>query len=231
MSECKKTCGNCAGRIESILSKDRCDMTRNTIENYSNTCNHWEPNRETEIVMQKYELKSLRQERDELQAQVAEYEQLNMMQLEAGARAAKLYNEKHGTDIGQLDLARGMGFLMEQNDELQAQVKEREREIEQIEVKCCACHAGHIAQVAVLRGSLETATDYLYNPFEPDNQCAQYKNIKNILQTTPSEAAERVQKLAELLQDAVSETENAERLSKGFCSAAKAALSEWRRDK
>ena len=71
MSECKKTCGNCAGRIESILSKDRCDMTRNTIENYSNTCNHWEPNRETEIVMQKYELKSLRQERDELKAQVA----------------------------------------------------------------------------------------------------------------------------------------------------------------
>ena len=87
------------------------------------------------------------------------------------------------------------------------------------------------AQVAVLRGALETATDYMYNPFEPDNQCAQYKNIKNILQTTPAEAAERVQKLAELLQDAVSETENAERLSKGFCSAAKAALSEWRRDK
>ena len=71
MSECKKTCGNCAGRIESILSKDRCDMTRNTIENYSHTCNHWEPNRETEIVMQKYELKSLRQERDALQAHVA----------------------------------------------------------------------------------------------------------------------------------------------------------------
>lgn len=71
MSECKKTCGNCAGRIESILSKDRCDMTRNTIENYSNTCNHWEPNRETEIVMQKDELKSLRQERDSLQEQVA----------------------------------------------------------------------------------------------------------------------------------------------------------------
>ena len=120
MSECKKTCGNCAGRIESILSKDRCDMTRNTIENYSNTCNHWEPNRETEIVMQKDELKSLRQERDSLQA-----------------------------------------------------------------------------QVAVLRGALETATDYLYNPFEPDNQCAQYKNIKNILPTTPAEGAERVQKLAE----------------------------------
>ena len=56
------------------------------------------------------------------------------------------------------------------------------------------------AQVAVLRGALETATDYLYNPFEPDNQCAQYKNIKNILQTTPAEAAERVQKLVETLE-------------------------------
>ena len=86
-------------------------------------------------------------------------------------------------------------------------------------------------QVAVLRGAMETAVDYLYNPFEPENQCAQYKSIKNTLETTPSEASERVQKLAELLQDAVSETENAERLSEGFCSAAKAALSEWRRDK
>ena len=71
MSECKKTCGNCAGRIESILSKDRCDMTNNPIEDYSSTCDNWEPNRETEIVMQKDELKSLRQERDELQEQVA----------------------------------------------------------------------------------------------------------------------------------------------------------------
>ena len=61
-------------------------------------------------------------ERDELKAQLEEYEQLNMMQLEAGARAANLYNEKHGTDIWQLDLARGTVFLMEQNDELQAQV-------------------------------------------------------------------------------------------------------------
>ena len=213
MSECKKTCGNCAGRIESILSKDRCDMTRNTIENYSNTCNHWEPNRETEIVMQKYELKSLRQERDELQAQVAEYEQLNMMQLEAGARAAKLYNEKHGTDIGQLDLARGMVFLMEQNDELRA-------------------------QVAVLRGALETATDYMYNPFEPDNQCAQYKNIKNILQTTPAEAAERVKKLVEALEEVekMGTYKNADFTSEDsqeepWAVIAGNALSEWRRDK
>ena len=217
MSECKKTCGNCAGRIKSILSKDRCDMTRNTIENYSNTCNHWEPNRETEIVMQKYELKSLRQERDELQAQVAEYEQLNMMQLEAGARAAKLYNEKHGTDIGQLDLARGMVFLMEQNDELQAQVKEREREIEQIEVKCCACHAGHIAQVAVLRGALRWYEDSVSDcpkcggsGLIDDNQlwtCSECNGsgsaghkAKKALSATPAEAAERVNALVMALE-------------------------------
>ena len=148
MSECKKTCGNCAGLIRSVLSKDRCDITRNTIENYSSTCKDWEPNRDTEVVMQKDELKSLRKERDELQAQV----------------------------------------------------KERELAIEKVEAKCCQCHVEHVAQVAVLRGALETATDYMYNPFEPDNQCAQYKNIKNILQTTPAEAAERVNALVMALE-------------------------------
>ena len=181
MSECKKTCGNCAGRIESILSKDRCDMTRNTIENYSNTCNHWEPNRETKVVMQKDELKALRKERDELQAQV----------------------------------------------------KERELDIERIEAKCCQCHVEHAAQMAVLRGALEeinkVSTEQGLSML--DGACKVDKLACDALETTPSEASERVQKLAELLQDAVSETENAERLSKGFCSAAKAALSEWRRDK
>ena len=163
MSECKKTCGNCAGRIESILSKDRCDMTRNTIENYSNTCNHWEPNRETEIVMQKDELKTLRQERDELQA-----------------------------------------------------------------------------QVAVLRGALERARKGFVNlidlnllpseEYEKDaNKIAQH--CFEALADTPSDAAERVQKIVELLQDAVCETENGERLSRGFCSIARGALAEWRRDK
>ena len=165
MSECKKTCGNCAGRIESILSKDRCDMTNKPIENYSSTCKDWEPNRETEIVMQKYELKSLRQERDELQA-----------------------------------------------------------------------------QVAVLRGALEFyAAEETHNAHELYGRNGGYSDpaiifdegerARKSLSTTPAEAAERVQKLAELLQDAVSETENGERLSKGFCSAAKASLSEWRRDK
>ena len=117
--------------------------------------------------------------------------------------------------------------LAAERDTLQGLLKKSLEREEQIEKELSEARA----QVAVLRGALETAVDYLYNPFEPENQCAQYKSIKNILQTTPAEAAERVQKLAELLQDAVSETENAERLSKGFCSAAKAALSEWRRDK
>ena len=147
MSECKKTCGNCAGRIESILSKDRCDMTRNTIENYSNTCNHWEPNRETEIVMQKDELKTLRQERDELQAQVAV-------------------------------LRKGMEVIADTTSHKRA------------------------VQLAI-----------------------------RFVATTPSAAAERVQKIVELLQDAVCETENGERLSRGFCSIARGALAECRRDK
>ena len=91
------------------------------------------------------------------------------------------------------------------------------------------------AQVAVLRGALETATDYLYNPFEPDNQCAQYKNIKNILQTTPAEAAEGVQMLVEALEGICAEFNDTET---DICTTIQAmhdkaqdALSEWRRDK
>ena len=91
------------------------------------------------------------------------------------------------------------------------------------------------SQVAVLRGALETATDYLYNPFEPDNQCAQYKNIKNILQTTPAEAAERVQKLVEALEGICAEFNDTET---DICTTIQAmhdkaqdALSEWRREK
>ncbi|MDD3156996.1 hypothetical protein [Anaeromusa sp.] len=88
------------------------------------------------------------------------------------------------------------------------------------------------AQVDVLRGSLETATDYLYNPFEPDNQCAQYKNIKNILQTTPAEAAERVQKLVEALEDVCEEFHDVETdlctSTQRMYEKAQKAISEWR---
>ena len=83
------------------------------------------------------------------------------------------------------------------------------------------------AQVAVLRGALETATDYLYNPFEPDNQCAQYKNIKNILQTTPSEAYERVRNLFAVLELA----SNCLLEGSAIKNKVEQSLSEWRHDK
>ena len=77
MSECKKTCGNCAGRIESILSKDRCDITQEVIEDMSATCDDWEADRETRInsletnlVAAVIQLAKVNEERDELQAQV-----------------------------------------------------------------------------------------------------------------------------------------------------------------
>ena len=96
------------------------------------------------------------------------------------------------------------------------------------------------AQVAVLRGALERARKGFVNlidlnllpseEYEKDaNKIAQC--CFEALSDTPSEAAERVQKIVELLQDAVCETENGERLSRGFCSIARGALAEWRREK
>lgn len=100
--------------------------------------------------------------------------------------------------------------LERERDELQAQVKDREREIEQIEVKCCACHAGHIAQVAVMRGALERARKGFVNlidlkllpseEYEKDaNKIAQH--CFEALTDTPSEAAEHVQKLVAALEE------------------------------
>ena len=96
------------------------------------------------------------------------------------------------------------------------------------------------AQVAVLRMALDRARKGFVNlidlnllpseEYEKDaNKIAQC--CFEALSDTPSEAAERVQKIVELLQDAVCETENGERLSRGFCSIARGALVEWRRDK
>ena len=134
--------------------------------------------------------------------------------------------------------------LAAERDALQGLLKKSLEREEQIEKELSEARA----QVAVLRGALETATDYLYNPFEPDNQCAQYKNIKNILQTTPAEAAERVQKLVEVEQAArdyvesnsikmsiwlgSSESLQMEKINKlEALRDALDALSEWRRDK
>ena len=78
MSECKKTCGNCAGRIESFIYKDRCDITQEVIEDMSATCDDWEADRETiinsletNLVAAVSQLAKVNEERDELQAQVA----------------------------------------------------------------------------------------------------------------------------------------------------------------
>ena len=80
------------------------------------------------------------------------------------------------------------------------------------------------AQVAVLRKGMEVIAD------TTSHKRAVQLAIRFVA-TTPSAAAERVQKIVELLQDAVCETENGERLSRGFCSIARGALAEWRRDK
>lgn len=70
MSERKKTCGNCAGRIESLIYKDRCDITEEVIEDMSTTCDDWEPNNEVLREMQDDGLKALRKERDTYKADV-----------------------------------------------------------------------------------------------------------------------------------------------------------------
>ena len=119
--------------------------------------------------------------------------------------------------------------LAAERDTLQGLLRKSLEREEQIEKELSEARA----QVAVLRGALEeinkVSTEQGLSML--DGACKVDKLACDALETTPSEASERVQKLAELLQDAVRETENAERLSKGFCSAAKAALSEWRRDK
>ena len=188
MSECKKTCGNCAGLIRSVLSKDRCDMTNKPIENYSSTCKAWVPNRDTEVVMQKDELKALRNERDELQAQVA--------------------------------------VLKSENDEMFGQCIKL---IQELNKEKDLCYEHFFRWFAldknisnVLRGFIDTENSEVRELVE---------KIK-MAQGEKDEDFERVLNIIiELLQDAVSETENGERLSKGFCSAAKEALAEWRRDK
>ena len=105
-----------------------------------------------------------------------------------------------------------------------AEAAERAKAIEQ---KLAAARG----QVVLLHGALFLVRDEIDKYGSQADLAWLLESAEEALSATPAEAAERVQKLAELLQDAVSETENAERLSKGFCSAAKAALSEWRRDK
>ena len=65
--------------------------------------------------------------------------------------------------------------------------------------------------------------------YEPWESIFDMRNkADDLLKQTPSDSAERVRGLVELLQDAVSETENGEKLSVGFCLAARDALEKWR---
>ena len=135
----------------------------------------------------------------------------------------------HAKDSAAQECMEIVRALAAERDTLQGLLKKSLEREEQIEKELSEARA----QVAVLRGALEeinkVSTEQGLSML--DGACKVDKLACDALETTPSEASERVQKLSELLQDAVSETENAERLYKGFCSAAKAALSEWRRDK
>ena len=141
----------------------------------------------------------------------------------------KIDTRLHAKDSAAQECMAIVRALAAERDTLQGLLKKSLEREEQIEKELSEARA----QVAVLRGALEeinkVSTEQGLSML--DGACKVDKLACDALETTPSEASERVQKLAELLQDAVSETENAERLSKGFCSAAKAALSEWRRDK
>ena len=183
MSECKKTCGNCAGLIRSVLSKDRCDMTNKPIEDYSFTCDNWEPTLELKSTMYENELKAWRKERDELKTQV----------------------------------------------------KEREREIEQIEVKCCACHAEHIAQVAVLRGAMEEVRKgHIESRFDHEDGASievfardVHIVIDQALEQTPEYASDRVQKIVMTLEKIRDAKCISERPGTYYKILASEALAEW----
>ena len=68
-----------------------------------------------------------------------------------------------------------------------------------------------------------------------DTENSEVRELCEKIKTAQGERSEDVERvlniIIELLQDAVCETENGERLSRGFCSAAKEVLAEWRRDK
>lgn len=129
--------------------------------------------------------------------------------------------------------------LEKERDELQVQVKEREREIEKIEAKCCQCHAGHVAQVAVLRGALEeVGKGHIESRFDHEDGRFVEVFVRDVhividqaLEQTPSEASERVNALVEALESIVKEDKNETTFEENFSNAlaiAKQALAEWR---
>jgi hypothetical protein len=92
-------------------------------------------------------------------------------------------------------------------------------------------------QVAVMRGALEELVNkYVANRgtkyqfiscVTPDGTPDYWQNAIDALQSTP-DTSDRVTGLVELLQDAVSETRNGEKLSEGFIAAAEDALTKWK---
>lgn len=82
------------------------------------------------------------------------------------------------------------------------------------------------AHNAVLRSALENIADMLLSYIDEPNNAVEMA-IDTALDATQSDSAERVKAIVELLQDAVSETENGEKLSVGFCLAAREALNKW----
>lgn len=120
-----------------------------------------------------------------------------------------------------------------------AQVKEREHEIEEIEVKCCACHAGHIAQIAVLRGALEeVGKGHIESRFDHEDGRFVEVFVRDVhividqaLEKTPSEAAERVQKLVAALEEirCLADCDDFGNHSISIAENAEKALSEWKK--
>ena len=114
----------------------------------------------------------------------------------------------------------------ELESEIKAQAKEYEREIEQIEVDCCECHAKRVAQVAVLRKGMEVIAD------TTSHKRAVQLAIRFVA-TTPSEAAERVQRLVTALEEIQKSgtgwDDDGSVVRTYEAMLAASALSEWRR--
>ncbi len=110
------------------------------------------------------------------------------------------YGQKNGRICYMPGCKNGNKFKQRGVEDLKAQVKERELTIEKIEAKCCQCHAGHVAQVAVLRGALFHVRDEIDKYGSQANLAWLLESAEEALSTTPAEASERVNRLVEALE-------------------------------
>jgi post-segregation antitoxin (ccd killing protein) len=150
-----------------------------------------------------------------------------------------------------VEVSRHIEVVMER-DEAQRQAKEWQEIAAQEQSKwgeACKEVVELQGQVEVMRGALEFyADDKNYQSYfgacsevyndegenardalqsTPDSDYIEQR-IKTALQMIPGTYQQKVYKLAELLQDAVSETKNGEKLSDGFITAAEDALAKWK---